>query len=207
MGRQLEKYQLIERSLIKRFRKEIWNSFIEAVKNYRLVNENDVINVSVTNDKKSVLLAKLMQQLKRVSEFDFELEFIDKTEANICKYYNIPTVEEFSKNSKTTNTICFTDVVQKTLSSILFENEASSLLPIENNVINPLFCIREEDIDSWVRYNNLSFPETKTDKIELKELTPNVEHSIFNSVHAVCLDTIPAYVQDGTKHTFLEKYN
>ena len=42
MNRQTE----IERSLIKRFRKDIWNRFIEAVQSYKLINEGDKIAVN-----------------------------------------------------------------------------------------------------------------------------------------------------------------
>lgn len=206
MARELEAYQLVERSIIKKYRKELWNPFIEAVQNYSLVNENDIINVTVYNDKKSVLMAKLLQQLKMVSNIPFEIEFKDESETNICEKFNIPAVEEFSKEGKKVGTICFTDVVQKALKSILFENEASAYLPIKDNVINPLFCIKEEVINSWVRYNNLDFPIDDEEKFELKEVTPEVEHSIFKAVHAVCLDTIPAFEQNRTQHTFLEKY-
>lgn len=206
MARQLEAYQLVERSIIKKYRKEIWNPFIEAVKNYNLIKENDKINVSVYNNKKSVLLAKLLQQLKRVTDVDFNIEFKDESGVEICKKFNIPTVEKFTSNGKITDTICFTDVVQKALKSILFEGEASAYLPIKNNVINPLFCVKSESINAWVRYNNLEFPDDEEEKFELNEVTPEVEHSIFKSVHAVCLDTIPAYEQNGITHTFLEKY-
>ena len=39
MARELEPYQNIERSIIKKFRKEIWRPFIEAVQRYELVND------------------------------------------------------------------------------------------------------------------------------------------------------------------------
>ncbi len=76
MARELEKYQLVERSIIKKYRKEIWNPFIEGVKNYRLVNEGDKIAVCISGGKDSMLMAKLMQQLQRVSETKFELVFL-----------------------------------------------------------------------------------------------------------------------------------
>ena len=76
MARTLEKYQLVERSITKKYRKEIWNRFIEGVKNYELVNEGDKIAVCISGGKDSMLLAKLMQQLRRVSETDFELVFL-----------------------------------------------------------------------------------------------------------------------------------
>ena len=37
----MEKYQEIERSIIKKFRKEIWRQFGKAVKDYELIKEND----------------------------------------------------------------------------------------------------------------------------------------------------------------------
>ena len=34
----MERYKEIERSIIKRFRKEIWAKFVKAVKDYKLIN-------------------------------------------------------------------------------------------------------------------------------------------------------------------------
>ena len=41
MKRELEPYQLIERSIIKKYRKELWTPFIVAVKRYELIQAND----------------------------------------------------------------------------------------------------------------------------------------------------------------------
>lgn len=76
MARELTENQLIERSIIKTYRKEIWNPFIEGVKNYELVNDGDKIAVCISGGKDSMLMAKLLQQLKRVSQTDFELVFL-----------------------------------------------------------------------------------------------------------------------------------
>ena len=212
MARELEAYQLVERSLIKKFRKEIWNPFIEAVKNYNFISENDVINVEVENNAKSLLSAMLLKQLGRVSEIPFKIEFVDKSSAGLCEKFHIDTVDEFSEKGKLINTITYSDVVRKALKSIVFEHGASSILPAEKNTINPLYCIADEAVSAWVKYNNIDFPiiESSTDDIEidnlLKRLGSDVEHSIFKSTHAVCLDTIPAYIKDNTKHSYLEKY-
>ena len=40
----------------------------------------------------------------------------------------------------------------------------------------------------------------------LKRDPPNIEKSIFNSIHAVSLDTMPGYKTKGTEHSFLEQY-
>ena len=41
MKRELEPYQMIERSIIKKYRKELWTPFIVAVKRYELVQEGE----------------------------------------------------------------------------------------------------------------------------------------------------------------------
>ena len=41
----MEKYQEVERSIIKRFRKDIWAKFVKAVAEYELIKENDNIKL------------------------------------------------------------------------------------------------------------------------------------------------------------------
>ncbi len=76
MAKQLTACGSIERSINKKYRKTIWNPFIEAVKNYRLIEKGDKIAVCISGGKDSMLLAKLMQLLNRYSEIPFELEFL-----------------------------------------------------------------------------------------------------------------------------------
>lgn len=45
MRKDLETYQIIERSIIKKYRKELWNPFIAAVKRYELIQAGDKIAV------------------------------------------------------------------------------------------------------------------------------------------------------------------
>ena len=66
MARELQKYQFVERSVIKKFRKSIWNNFIECVKGYSLIAPGDIIGIKLENRAEAVLFTKLMQQLKRV---------------------------------------------------------------------------------------------------------------------------------------------
>ncbi len=68
--------QEIERSIIKKYRKEIWRPFIKAVKRYELISEGDKIAVCISGGKDSFLLAKCMQELSRHGEFSFDLEYI-----------------------------------------------------------------------------------------------------------------------------------
>ena len=76
MGKTLEKHTEIERSIIKKFRKTIWNNFIGAVKEYELIAPGDKIAVCISGGKDSMLLAKCVQQLQRHSEIPFEAEYI-----------------------------------------------------------------------------------------------------------------------------------
>ena len=63
MKKTLEPYQLIERSIIKKYRKELWTSFIVAVKRYELVQAGDRIAVCISGGKDSMLMAKLMPKI------------------------------------------------------------------------------------------------------------------------------------------------
>ena len=76
MERNLEKYQLIERSILTTYRKTLWSHFVHAVKKYRLIQAGDKIAVCISGGKDSMLLAKLMQELHRHSEIPFELVFL-----------------------------------------------------------------------------------------------------------------------------------
>ena len=76
MGKVLEPSREIERSIMKKYRKELWNPFIQAVKNYELVQENDKIAVCISGGKDSMLMAKLMQLLQRYGDVPFELVFL-----------------------------------------------------------------------------------------------------------------------------------
>lgn len=41
----------------------------------------------------------------------------------------------------------------------------------------------------------------------LKKVNPNIEKSIFNSIHAVCIETFPGYKAEGKQHSFLEWFD
>ena len=66
----------IEKSIIKKYRKEIWSPFIKAIKDYKLISENDKIAVCISGGKDSFLLAKCMQEILKHGKMKFELEFI-----------------------------------------------------------------------------------------------------------------------------------
>jgi tRNA(Ile)-lysidine synthase TilS/MesJ len=72
----MERYQEIERSIIKKFRKPLWKKFINGVNDYQLIQEGDKIAVCISGGKDSMLLAKLMQEVQRHGKIPFELEFL-----------------------------------------------------------------------------------------------------------------------------------
>ena len=76
MSRELTPQETAERSLIKTYRKSIWNPFIAAVKRYELIEPGDRIAVCISGGKDSVILAKLMQELQRHTSQPFELVFM-----------------------------------------------------------------------------------------------------------------------------------
>ncbi len=76
MGRELTKEQLVERSVVKKYRKSIWNPFIAAVKRYELIEEGDNIAVCISGGKDSMLLAVLMRLLQRISEVPFSVTYL-----------------------------------------------------------------------------------------------------------------------------------
>ena len=279
MARELEKYQLIERSIIKKYRKEIWNPFIQGVKNYELVNDGDKIAVCISGGKDSMLMAKLLQQLQRISDTDFELVYLvmdpgynavnrKKIEDNAAQLRIPITIFEsdiFTIADSVDGSPCylcarmrrghlyakakelgcnkialghhFSDVIETTLLGMFYGSQIQAMLPKLHStnfegmeLIRPMYCINEEAILSWVKYNNLDFiqcacrfvdsytnsedgiGESKRQEIkqlikDLKKVNPNVEHNIFTSLHAVCLDTMPGYKQGGEYHTFLESFN
>lgn len=278
MARELEPHQLIERSIVKRFRKDIWNPFISAVKRYELIQENDKIAVCISGGKDSMLLAKLMQHLQKYSEVKFDLVYLvmdpgynaenrKKIEDN-ARLLNIPIQvfesDIFAVANSTEKSPCylcarmrrgflyakaqelgcnkialghhFSDVIETTLIGMFYGSQIQGMMPKLHStnfegmeLIRPMYCVHENSIKAWCRYNNLEFIQcacrfteeyTETDnenglskRQEVKELlrelrktSPDIEKSIFNSIHAVCLDTMPGYKSKGVEHTFLEEY-
>ncbi|MDD2203467.1 MAG: ATP-binding protein [Bacilli bacterium] len=94
----MERYREIEKNLIKKFRKTIWTKFVHAVKDYKLIEENDKIAVCISGGKDSMLLAKCMQELQRHGQFKFELEFITMDPG-----YHQDSIKEIEENAKLLN--------------------------------------------------------------------------------------------------------
>ena len=72
----MEKFEQAERSIVKKYRRQIWLPFLTAVKKYDLIREGDRIAVCISGGKDSMLMAKCMQHLQKYSDFPFETEFL-----------------------------------------------------------------------------------------------------------------------------------
>ena len=276
MGRELSYAESVERSIIKKYRKELWNPFTYAVNRYELIKEGDRIAVCVSGGKDSMLLAKLMQELNRHSAYPFEVKYLvmdpgyngenrRKIEENL-ELLNIPaeifSSDIFAAADATEKNPCylcarmrrghlyakarelgcnkialghhFNDVIETTLMTMLYGAQLQGMMPKLHStnfpgmeLIRPLYCVHEEDIIAWARYNGLEFircackltagieagelsgkrRETKELIAQIKKTSPNVEKSIFNAIHEVSLDTFPAYKTRGEEHFFLEWYD
>ncbi len=66
----------VEKSIRKKFRKNIWCKFTKAINQYELVKEGDSIAVCISGGKDSMLMAKLFQELKLHNKFPFEVKFV-----------------------------------------------------------------------------------------------------------------------------------
>ncbi len=69
-------YKEIERSIITKYRKTIWSRFTKAVKDYKLIEENDSIMVCISGGKDSFLLAKCMEELHKHGKIKFDLKYV-----------------------------------------------------------------------------------------------------------------------------------
>ncbi len=278
MGRELLPHELIERSIITKYRKSIWRPFVEGVRRYELIRPGDKIAVCISGGKDSMLMAKLLQQLQKHSDFPFELVYLvmdpgynqlnrRRIEENAVLLQLPVTIFEseiFEAANSTDRNPCYlcarmrrghlyakakelgcnkialghhrNDVIETTVMAMFYGAQLQAMPPKLHStnfpgmeLIRPLYCVREEAILNWCRYNSLHFiqcacrftegiaeshdgaGESKRQEIkllirQLSETNPNLENSIFNALHAVCLDTFPGYKTHGKVHSFLDDY-
>lgn len=268
----MDKCMEIERSIIKRFRKEIWGKFVKVVKEYNLINDGDSIAVCISGGKDSMLMAKCMQELLKHNKFHYELKFIvmdpgydtinlNKIKENL-KLLNIDAeifntrifdiTEDIGAKSpcymcakmrrgnlynKAQEMGCnkialghhFDDVIETVLLNLLYNGEFASMMPKLHSdnfegmeLIRPLYLVREADIVSWGKYNDLSFigcacsVTKKNDgkRVVIKNLIkdlnniyPNADKCIFKSTSNVNLNTLLEYKKNGEKFNFLNDYD
>lgn len=66
----------VEKSIRKKFHKDIFSKFAKAVVEYDLIQPNDKIAVCISGGKDSMLMAKLFQEIQRHRKFSFETVFL-----------------------------------------------------------------------------------------------------------------------------------
>lgn len=127
----------------------------------------------------------------------------------------------------------FNDVIETTVLGMFFGSQLQAMPPKLHStnfsgmeLIRPLYCVHEDSVIAWRRYNDLEFiqcacrftencaasggskrQEVKELLRQLKQDNPDIEKSIFNSIHAVSLDTMIGYKTHGELHSFLEGYD
>ena len=94
----MERYKEIEKSIIKKYRKEIWSKFIRAINEYKLIEENDNLMVCISGGKDSFLLAKCIQELQRHGKIKFNMHFVVMNPG-----YNSKNADLILENAKTLN--------------------------------------------------------------------------------------------------------
>lgn len=275
--KQLTKQQLIERSINKKYRKEIWNPFIKAVKDYKLIDKNDKIAVCISGGKDSMLLGLLLKILQKHSEVPFELEFLvmnpGYSENDLAKVkenaallglpITVFDTDVFKIAESAGGTPCylcarmrrghlynqaqklgcnkialghhFSDVIETTVMGMFYGSQLQAMLPMLRStnfegmtLIRPLYCVHEDSIIAWAKYNELQFincacsvtkknlsceEASGSKRKEIKDLiktlkkeNPLIEKSIFNSIHNVKLDTFVEYTGKGETHSFLDEF-
>lgn len=71
-----DRQKQVERSIVKKFRKEIWRKFTKAVNEYQLIQDGDKIAVCLSGGKDSMLMAKLFQEIARHGQKNFEAVYL-----------------------------------------------------------------------------------------------------------------------------------
>lgn len=94
----MEKYREVERSIIKKFRKDIWSKFMASVSDYKLIKENDSIMVCISGGKDSFLLAKCIEELIRHGKVKFTARYVAMNPG-----YNERNLKLIEENAKLLN--------------------------------------------------------------------------------------------------------
>ena len=68
--------QRAEKSIRKKFHKQLFTPFAKACRDYELLSPGDHVAVCISGGKDSMLMAKLFQELRRHDKFPFDLTFL-----------------------------------------------------------------------------------------------------------------------------------
>jgi len=130
----------------------------------------------------------------------------------------------------------FSDVIETAVMNMFYGAEFGTMMPKLKSqnypgmeLIRPMYCVHEDAIIAWARYNELSFIKcacplsencniydasggaTKRQEVkallkQLKRDNKDIETSIFQSLHRVNLDTVIGYRKDGEEYSFLDTW-
>ena len=128
------------------------------------------------------------------------------------------------------------DVIETTVMGMFYGSQIQAMLPRLKStnyegmeLIRPMYCIKEDAIIAWSKYNNLEFIRcacrftedyktndnkeglSKRQEIKdliksLKKVNPNIEINIFRSIHNANVDTLVEYKLNDEFHSFLERF-
>lgn len=231
MENELTQYKDIQRSLIKTYRSVIWYSFIKALKEYDLLQLNDKVLVNIDFSKQSLVTSMLFCELKRHSDFEFEVEFIcdmkyrnyfyllDYLNINYTAINDCSDIYNMYKNYKFVSYDCYDDQVETTLENMLFNGCFKTILPLDDlngyTTIRPLYQIRLKDINRWAKFTKICFDEKEisSEKQYCRNLVEklltyneNSTKNIYKSVTNVYVHKILGYYKGGKKHSFLDDF-
>lgn len=276
--RTISRPQEIERSIIKKFRRTIWNRMIGGIKDYKLISPGDRVAVCISGGKDSMLLGAAFRHLQKYSEIPFEAVYltmdpgyapanrslIEENARALGLDIHFFQTDVFNIVSKTDESPCylcarmrrgflysnaqkmgcnkialghhFDDVIETVLMSMFYSAEYKTMMPKLHSshfpgmeLIRPLYQVREADIIAWAKYNHLQFlqcacrfteenpymewggdskrAETKALLKQLREVNPQVDINIFQSLHNVNLETVIGWERFGKQHSFLDDYD
>ena len=114
-----ERYKEIEKSIIKKFRKEIWSKFVKAVIDYKLIEEGDKVMVCISGGKDSMLMAKCVEELTRHGKVHFEAKYVCMNPG-----YNEENRQLIIDNAKTLNIKL--EMFESNIFDVVFDSDGKS---------------------------------------------------------------------------------
>jgi tRNA(Ile)-lysidine synthase TilS/MesJ len=114
-----ERYKEIEKSIIKKFRKEIWSKFVKAVIDYKLIEEGDKVMVCISGGKDSMLMAKCVEELTRHGKVHFEAKYVCMNPG-----YNEENKELILNNAKLLNINL--EMFESNIFDVVFDSDGKS---------------------------------------------------------------------------------
>ncbi len=224
--------QEIERSIIKKFKKEIWRKFTAALNDYHMISNGDRILVPVSADVRSVILAKEFSEIAKHGIQNFThtvvilpnadralLEMVGISCEQICDEGKLFSYAIENGCNKIAMTIDFDMVIETILDNVLTKGKVETILPMEETagvtLIQPLYLTTVTDIRHFVKYNELPCEVIEDEqrapiRALLQELTQEnkyVPMNIFRSVENVNLATLVAYLKTDERTHFLDQYD